>query len=157
MSVAEHEEVRFHQRTHAKILIPTVIVQALLLGAHVAAVMFLPTIGVDEVDDWAPTVVHVGIVLFELIYVVVPLLRWWHSTFTITNRRIEQAWGIIAKHSREIPVGRITQITVSRGLVDRLFGCGTLTLHDAGSGTSVQLHDVPHVLRARGILDELRF
>lgn len=151
------EEIRFHERTHAKILVPTVVMQVLLLAAHIAVVMYLPRWGIEQVDSLLPTVLHLAIASFELVCVVVPLLQWWHSTFTITTHRIEQAWGVLAKHNREIPIQRITQVAVSRGLIDRLFGCGTLVLHDAGSDTSVQLHDVPHVRQARDLLDQLRF
>lgn len=157
MTATTMEEALFHQRTHAKILVPTVITQALLLACHVLAVMYLPRTGLAQVDAWLPLVVHGLILVAELVYVIVPLLQWWHSTFTITTRRIEQAWGVLSKHSREIPISRITQVSVSRGLIDRLFGCGTLILHDAGSPEAVELHDVPHVQQARDVLDGLRF
>ena len=154
----EPEQVLFSSRTHAKILVPTLFIQGLLLGVH----LVLPTIwpsatGIAPLDDWGQLAVHAIVGLLELVYVVVPLLRWWHSTFTVTTHRVSMGWGTLHKHSRELATTRITQVNVERGLLDRLFGCGTIVLRDAASAEPVRLADVPHVHEVRRLIDDLRF
>lgn len=152
------EKVLFRARTHAKILVPTVTIQILLLVAHVVAWWLWPeSTGVAEVDQWGPLAVHALILTLEVYYVVVPLLRWWHTTFTVTDQRIEMTWGILHKNVRELGISRITQVNVERSLLDRMFGCGTIVLTDAGSPVPVHLADVPRVHHVRALLDELRF
>lgn len=152
------EKVLFRARTHAKILVPTVLVQALLLAAHLIAWWLWPeSTGVAALDEWGPLAVHSVILVLEVYYVVVPLLRWWHTVFTVTDQRIEMTWGIFTKNARELAISRITQVNVERSLPDRMFGCGTIVLTDAGSPVPVHLADVPRVHHVRQMLDDLRF
>ncbi|WP_162802116.1 PH domain-containing protein [Ornithinimicrobium murale] len=152
------EQTLFSSRTHAKILVPALFIQGLLLGVH----LVLPTLwpddtGIGPVDDYGHLVVRALVVLLELTYVVIPALRWWHSVFSVTTNRVSMSWGVFTKHSRELATSRITQVNVERGLLDRLFGCGTIVLRDAGSIEPVRLADVPHVHQVRQLIDDLRF
>lgn len=152
------EETLFSSRTHAKILAPALFVQGLLLGVH----LVLPTLwpddtGIGPVDDYGQLAVHVMVFVLEVTYVVIPLLRWWHTVFTVTDRRVSMSWGVAHKHSRELATNRITHVNVERGLLDRLFGCGTIILRDAASTEPVRLADVPHVHQVQRLIDDLRF
>ena len=54
-------------------------------------------------------------------------------------------------------MNRISDIAYEKGLVDRIFGCGTLIVSDASEQGRVELHDIPHVeqVAAAAISDEL--
>lgn len=152
------EQTLFSSRTHAKILVPALFIQGLLLGVHLVLPSLWPDeTGIGPVDDYGQLTVHALVLLLELTYVVGPLLRWWHSVFTITDRRVSMSWGMFTKHSRELAISRITHVNIERGLLDRLFGCGTIVLRDAASIEPVRLADVPHVHQVRQLVDDLRF
>lgn len=152
------EQTLFSSRTHAKILVPALFIQGLLLGVHLVLPSLWPDeTGIGPVDDYGQMTVHALVLLLELTYVVGPLLRWWHSVFTVTDRRVSMSWGMFTKHSRELAISRITHVNIERGLLDRLFGCGTIVLRDAASIEPVRLADVPHVHQVRQLVDDLRF
>jgi uncharacterized membrane protein YdbT with pleckstrin-like domain len=89
-------------------------------------------------------------------FVVGPLLRWLTTTYTFTNRRFIKRSGFIAKEGRTIPLNRISGVDFEIGVIDRIFGCGTLVVSDASTAGSVMLHDVPQVERVQlQVADEL--
>ncbi|TDP89560.1 PH (Pleckstrin Homology) domain-containing protein [Leucobacter luti] len=170
------ETVLWSGRTHWKILAGPALVQLVLIAVHVALAMFWPSsTGVTWVDAWGQLAVHSIVLMLEIWYVVVPVMRWTHSTFTVTSRRVTRRWGVLYKHSREIPVDRIVSVAVERGIIDRLFGCGTLVFHDAAAGmqpqthgawnkgnigeqtAGVRFHDVPHVFKVQKLVDQTRY
>ena len=150
-------------RTHPKVLFQPLVMQLLLLAAHVALYIFWPAeTGYQWLDDWGQLGVHGIILLIELHYVVTPALRWWNAQFTITNYRLIETWGVLYRNSREIELQRISSVTEERGILDRLFGAGTFIFHDAGQmemgappkrglqqrsssgNVGVRFHDVPN-------------
>ena len=58
----------------------------------------------------------VGLVLAVWL-VVVPFLRWWTTTCTVTNRRLITRWGILNKIGKDIPLMRITDVLCERSLL----------------------------------------
>jgi uncharacterized membrane protein YdbT with pleckstrin-like domain len=78
-------------------------------------------------------------------YVLRRFVRWYTTTYTFTNRRFIQRSGFIAKEGRTIPLNRISGVDFEIGLIDRLFGCGTLVVTDASEHGHVLLHDIPRV------------
>jgi uncharacterized membrane protein YdbT with pleckstrin-like domain len=87
-------------------------------------------------------VIAIGVALW---FLTVPFLRWLTTTYTFTNRRFIKRSGFIAKTGRTIPLNRISGVDFEIGLIDRVFGCGTLVVSDASTDGSVELHDIPHV------------
>nr|WP_253943412.1 PH domain-containing protein [Nocardioides sp. zg-1308] len=67
------------------------------------------------------------------------------TTYTFTNRRFIKRSGFIAKEGRTIPLNRISGVDFEIGVIDRIFGCGTLVVSDASTDGSVLLHDIPDV------------
>ena len=142
----EGEYVVVSTRTHSKALIGPVLL--LLLTAFVVAFVGSRVNGWVE-GDTARTVV--GAVVGALAAVVVlwwvvrPFARWFTTTYTFTDRRFIHRTGFIAKEGRTIPLNRISGVDFEVGVVDRLFGCGTLVVSDASEEGRVELHDVPQV------------
>jgi uncharacterized membrane protein YdbT with pleckstrin-like domain len=141
------EHVVVSTRTHAKALL----VPALLLILVAAVTGFVYSLLPDQGN--ARTLVQLvvwGIAfLFILWWVVKPFLAWLTTSYTFTNRRFVMRSGFVAKHGRTIPLNRISGVDFEIGLVDRLFGCGTLVVSDASETGSVLLHDIPHVERVQ--------
>ena len=78
-------------------------------------------------------------------FVVRPVVDWATTTYTFTNRRFMKRSGLIAKEGRTIPLNRISGVDFEIGVIDRIFGCGTLVVTDASEHGHVLLHDIPRV------------
>ena len=132
------EHVVVSTRTHPKALVlPALGLVVALVLAFVANGLIEGTTGTVAV--WV--IFAVGLVAF----VLGPLLRWLTTTYTFTNRRFIKRSGFIAKEGRTIPLNRISGVDFEIGLIDRVFGCGTLVVTDASEHGHVLLDDIPHV------------
>lgn len=163
MQPDEHGRL-LYARTHPKILIGPAILQLVLLGLHWLAWQYLPVaLGwlsflPDDIHDMVtlivPIIVHVVILIIEIAYVIVPILKWRNTKFIITEGTVLMTWGVLYRGSREIQIDRITQVELDQGFIDMLFGCGTIYLHSPASDP-VMLDDVPKVKEAKVILERL--
>lgn len=143
------ERVVVSTRTHPKALIGP----ALVLVVVVAAVLLASTLTDSTVLGAVAGAVAAGVVVW---WVVRPLLGWLTTTYTFTNRRFIKRSGIIAKEGRTIPLNRISGVDFEIGVIDRVFGCGTLVVSDASTDGRVELHDIPHVEKVQLMVsDEL--
>lgn len=154
-SSPSEDAVRFSGRTHAKILAGPVVIQAVVLVMHVLVHEKLPAFGWAQVDDHLPMVLHSILVLIQLIYVTVPALRWVMTKFTVTDDSVRMSSGVLRRATREIHIAQVTQVEMERNLLDYLFGCGTIILHEASASEPVRMVDVPHVVLAKRHIDEL--
>lgn len=96
------------------------------------------------------------ILIVELAVVGIAVLRWWTSRYVITNKVVRSRTGILTRKIDEIHIARVSQISIEAGLIDRVFGCGTLKLYDASNTLGLTFKDVPKVYDAKRIVDELR-
>lgn len=153
-------------RTHPKILFKYFLLQLAFLGGHWAAQILWP-------EQWlgGPTKLffHSALLLLELIYIFLPLLKWWNNIYTVTEEKIKNEWGVIYKNSREISLTRIASISMERGLLDRIFGAGTLNFYDTAASAQpsgapwnkkealgVQFLDIPQVKEVQKLVEEAR-
>jgi uncharacterized membrane protein YdbT with pleckstrin-like domain len=63
---------------------------------------------------------------------VVPFLRWLYTNFVLTTDRLITRTGVLAKHSKEIPLERINDVTFNQSVLQRMVGAGTLVIESAG-------------------------
>ena len=137
----EGERVVVSTRTHPKVLL----FPLLVLVPALAVAAFVQRTG----DGTAATVMH--LVVWALASVVIfwwvlrPLIVWATTTYTFTNRRFIKRSGLIAKEGRTIPLNRISGVDFDIGVIDRVFGCGTLVVSDASEQGRVELDDIPRV------------
>jgi uncharacterized membrane protein YdbT with pleckstrin-like domain len=135
------EHVVVSTRTHPKVLLLPVLILVLTLG--VAA--FVQRAGSGGAADVMRIAVWVVAAVVILWWVVRPLVSWLTTTYTFTNRRFIKRSGLIAKEGRTIPLNRISGVDFEIGIIDRIFGCGTLVVSDASEQGRVELEDVPRV------------
>lgn len=132
------EHVVVSTRTHPKALIGP----ALVLLVLVAVVIFISTL----TDSTVAGAVTGGLAaLIAVWFVGRPLVDWLTTTYTFTNRRFIKRSGLIAKEGRTIPLNRISGVDFEIGVIDRIFGCGTLIVSDASTDGRVLLDDIPRV------------
>ena len=151
----EGEHVVVSTRTHVKVLFRALLV--LLATVFVAVFLgFLveDTGWSDGVRTTLGAIVGALAVLVVIWFVLLPFVRWLTTTYTFTNRRFMQRSGLIAKEGRTIPLNRISGVDFEIGVVDRLFGCGTLVVSDASEEGRVPLKDIPRVEEVQRIVAE---
>lgn len=134
----EGEHVVVHTRTHPKAMILPV------LGAVVIIALAIVASGLLPEGLWWIAVAVVACLALGYVFVL-PLVRWLTTTYTFTNRRFLKRSGFIAKEGRTIPLNRISGVDFEIGVLDRLFGCGTLVVSDASTNGRVELDDIPEV------------
>ncbi len=80
-----------------------------------------------------------------LLLVLIPYLVWLSRSWTITTRRVIERSGFFGSSSREISHVRGYAIQMRRGILQRLWGAGTLTLSN-GVEPPMRLKNVPHAV-----------
>ncbi len=92
-------------------------------------------------EDW---MLLAGAAVTVLLLVVVPYVAWISRTYTITTRRVIVREGLGSRRRRELSHTRGYSIAVRRGLLQRIWGAGTITLSN-GVDAPLRLLNVPSV------------
>lgn len=138
--LSKDEVVVRRMRTHVKAILPNILGEILLIVAGILASVYLPY-------EWSPfshAFVWAAVVVATIPLLLVPVLKWATTTFTLTSKRIITRHGIFNKKGHDLPLTRISDVAMDRDLVDRMLGCGTLTLQTSANDPLV-LADVPHI------------
>ena len=148
----EGERVVWSTRTHVKALFAPALV--LVVAAGVGG--YLSSLPDSHQNVWLPAIwVIAGLAI--LVWSVWPFLKWFTTTYTVTNRRLTTHSGVINRTGHDIPLARISDVSYEKGLLDRIFGCGTLIVSDASEQGRVALDDVPRVERLQLKLSDLLY
>jgi uncharacterized membrane protein YdbT with pleckstrin-like domain len=139
LNVGEHVVVS--TRTHPKVLLLPMLILVLTL----AVAAFVQRAGGGGVAGVMRIVVWVAAAVVLVWWVLRPVVAWATTTYTFTNRRFIKRAGLIAKEGRTIPLNRISGVDFDIGVIDRIFGCGTLVVSDASEQGRVELEDIPRV------------
>jgi uncharacterized membrane protein YdbT with pleckstrin-like domain len=89
------------------------------------------------------------------IWVGVPILRWKTTVYELTNRRFRLRHGILTRTGRDFPLIRISDVSFSHGLIDRMLGCGRLVIESAGEHGQLVLNEIPNVEKVQATLFQL--
>jgi uncharacterized membrane protein YdbT with pleckstrin-like domain len=150
LTEGEHLVLRLHP--HWKTVLRPVLLLALIVAAVIAALLFLP----GSVDKPA---VRVGIgvvaVIAAIAFTAVPFLRWRTTTYELTNRRLRLRSGILTRSGRDFPLARISDVSFSHGVLDRILGCGRLVVESAGEHGQLVLTEIPRVVDVQAQLFQL--
>jgi uncharacterized membrane protein YdbT with pleckstrin-like domain len=145
------ERVVLHLHPHWKALIRPVLVVVVVVAALIAAGIFLP-------GSWNP----VGLIVVGALGLVVlvwlamwPWLVWRTTHYVFTNERVIMREGVFSRDGRDIPLGRVNDVSFGHNLFERMLGCGTLTIESAGERGQVVLVDIPRVEKVQSTLYEL--
>ena len=123
-------------RSHARRLAWSAIVLIGVAGATAYLYDNLPA----PFENWMLLSAAAAIVL---LLVVVPYLVWLSHTWTITTRRVIERSGFFGSRTQEISHMRGYSIQMRRGVLQRMWGAGTLTLSN-GVEPPLRLKNVPH-------------
>ena len=77
--------------------------------------------------------------IFALLFVVIPgirvilgLIGWWASSYALTDKRALMFAGILSRDTVDCAHDKIQQATLRQGIVDRIFGFGSIIFQTAG-------------------------
>lgn len=140
-------------RTHVKVLIVPFV---LMLVTAFAGAFLAAQVGNrgDGMVRWV--VIGVAVLVF-LWFVLVPFLRWYLWTYTLTDKRIVEQKGILTRTGRVIPLSRINDVSFEKNLNDRILGCGTLIVFNASDEAGMKLRDIPRVEEFHRSVSDLVF
>lgn len=148
LSEGERSVLKLHQ--HWKTVLRPVIVLALIVAAMLAVLLLVP----DLVAAVRLGVGAVALVL-AIVFVAGPLLRWWTTSYELTNRRLRLRAGVLTRRGRDFPLSRISDVSFAQGLLDRMLGCGRLVVESPGEHGQLVLTEIPNVQRVQATLFQL--
>src|SRR5260370_23342631 len=151
-SLSEGEQFVLRLHPHWKTLLrPLFILVVIVLGT--SAVMILLRTGSTLAA--AGIAIGAAALLAAIIWCAVPLLRWQTTSYELTTRRLRLRAGILTRTGRDFPLIRISDVSFSHGLIDRLLGCGRLVVESAGEHGQPVLNEIPEVERVQATLFQL--
>lgn len=150
--LTEGEELVLRLHPHWKTVLRPIVVFALIIAAALVLLVFLPSSADKPVVKLAIAAVAV---LAAIIFCAIPLLRWRTTTYELTNRRLRLRAGILSRSGRDFPLARISDVSFSHGLIDRILGCGRLVVESAGEHGMLVLTEIPHVQDVQAQLFQL--
>jgi uncharacterized membrane protein YdbT with pleckstrin-like domain len=83
-------------------------------------------------------------ILVWIVFGIMPAIRWYYTMFVLTSDRLITRKGIIAKHSKEIPLERINDVAFSQSVLERILGAGDLLIESAGERGQELISNVRH-------------
>jgi uncharacterized membrane protein YdbT with pleckstrin-like domain len=136
--LAEHERLIFDLRPHWLALLRPALWTVAAIVALVWADNLIP-------NSW-PSTWDMGLklVIFGawVVLAVIPFLRWRYTMLVLTTDRLITRRGIIAKHSKEIPLERINDVAFNQSVLERIFGAGDLMIESAGETGQTRITNV---------------
>jgi uncharacterized membrane protein YdbT with pleckstrin-like domain len=148
--LSHNEQVIVHSHPHFKMLIRPL----LWLLVTLAAGVWLATVAGGLAAPWHNiTLIAIGVVGVVLIcwLFLAPLIRWRTTHFIVTTDRLIAREGVVKRTGIDIPMTRINSVQFEHGLVDRIFGCGTLIIESA-SDEPLRFDDIPEVERVHTVI-----
>ena len=150
--LSEGERTVLLLHPHWKILLrPTLGLLLVVVAAALLAVAVPP----GSQGDLGRIAVGVVAVAAVVAWFAIPFLRWQTTTYELTTRRLRMRWGILARSGRDFPLIRISDVSFSHGLIDRLLGCGQLVVESAGEHGQLVLSEIPQVEMVQATLFQL--
>ncbi|PXY19959.1 hypothetical protein DI005_18480 [Prauserella sp. PE36] len=148
--LSDGEQVVTHKHPHFKMLLFPIFV----LLATVGVGSWLALLVRDAESPWNSVgLIAIGVVALVLIVwlVLVPFVRWRTTHFIVTTDRVIAREGVIKRTGIDIPMARINSVRFEHGLIDRVFGCGTLVIESA-SDEPLTFDDIPKVERVHTVI-----
>ncbi len=146
------EKVEKSLHPHWRTVVGPVVIGLILIAACIYAAYLSPDDTTGNVIQW----IAVGVaVLIGIPLVVVPFLRWRTTHYVITTHRVMVRKGIVNKNGKDITLSKITDVSFSQTLLDRMLGSGTLSIESAGDSPNEAFEAIPRSDRIQQLLNHL--
>lgn len=155
--LAPGESVVLDLHPHGRALVRPLLLIPVTVGLAVFAATLIPSwhAGARELQGWSRLAVGVLAAGVLARTSLIPWLVWRSRRYVLTTGRIVLREGVLRRRSRDIPLGRVNDVSVDAGVVDRLFRSGTLVVESGGEHGSVVLTAVPRVGRVARTVQDL--
>jgi len=140
--LGEGEEVVLDLHPHWKRLVVPAALVPIVVGLATYVVFVLPSGSFQTAGRLAVIAVAVAVLLRFSVW---PWLRWLTTRYVLTTHRVVIRQGVFARSGRDVPLTRVNDVSFHHSLVERMLGCGTLTIESAGEHGQVELPEVPRV------------
>ncbi|MDQ3887549.1 MAG: PH domain-containing protein [Actinomycetota bacterium] len=148
--LAADEHVVVHKHPHWKMLVVPVLGFLLL----VALCSYLAALVAGQTwERYAWIALAVFGVVGVLWLTVAPLLRWRTTHFVMTDRRVLVREGVLTRSGIDIPLDRVNNVQFRHTLLERIVGCGTLSI-EAAPDEPLEFDDIPGVERVHSLLHQ---
>ena len=124
--LAPGEEIYLDSRPNWSYLFWPSVLTVLVLAGCVAVVVLWPRAPV-----WVGWVL-LATCLAALAYLAGRYVGWRTKSFVVTSQRIVYRTGAVRRTGREIPIGRVQDVTYHQTVVERIVRAGSLTVESAG-------------------------
>jgi uncharacterized membrane protein YdbT with pleckstrin-like domain len=151
-SLTTDETVKLHLHPHWKAMVSPGFWTVVSLASIIAAAYYLPS------AVWANILlIAVGAVALVLFLWLAfwPFLVWRSTHYVFTTERVLLREGVLRREQRDIPLTRVNDVSSSQTLLERVLGCGTLTVESAGERGQSTLTDIPRVVMVQKVVYEL--
>lgn len=147
--LSDDERVMIHKHPHWKMLVLPVL--AFLLIAAVCG--YAAALIAGQTWQFSGYVTLAVVAVGGAVWLtLVPLLRWRTTHFVLTTHRVLVREGVLSRSGIDIPIRRINSVQFRHTLVERMLGCGTLTIESA-SEEPLEFDDIPQVERVHSLLN----
>ena len=136
--LSEGERVIREFRPHWRLLF----IPALWLIAGIVAIVLVAAV-IPINNGTVELVLSLAIVLALIPLVVGPLIKWWFTSYVLTNERLITRSGVIARSGVEIPLENIANVLFHQNVIERLLGAGDLLVESAGESGQSPFNDIP--------------
>jgi uncharacterized membrane protein YdbT with pleckstrin-like domain len=150
--LTEGEQLVLKLHPHWKTMVRPLILLVVILAIAIALAIVIPARSDTGI---VRLVIAVVAVVAAIIWFLLPLLRWRTTTYLLTTKRLQLRKGILSRSGRDFPISRISDVSFSHDLLDRLLGCGKLIVESAGEHGQLVLTEIPHVAKVQATLFQL--
>jgi uncharacterized membrane protein YdbT with pleckstrin-like domain len=140
--LADHEKLVFDLKPHWVAAVPSVLWTIGILAFWIIGYRVADGQLNGGARDFAQNAVAVIALVAFVFLALIPFLRWRFTMFVLTSDRLITRTGIIAKHSKEIPLERINDVTFTQSVIERMLGAGDLLLESAGERGQTRIGNV---------------
>ena len=150
--LAGDERVVKHLHPHwLTVFVPTVLF-IVVVGVASFLVAVIPN---GDAQDVLRIVVLALAVVVLILLVIIPVLRWRTTHYVITTHRVMVRTGILSRTGKDIGLTRITDVSYTQSLWDRIIGAGTLTIESAGEGPPQVFRNIPNSDETQQLINHL--
>jgi uncharacterized membrane protein YdbT with pleckstrin-like domain len=145
---AEGEQELWHGRYSPKAMYGSWMVAIAVTIAAVVTAVFFPV-------AWIAAVIGVPVLWLALLLTLA--YRWLNEKYTLTTQRLLHKSGILLQRSNRIEAIDIDDVTYVQGIIERLFGVGTIKLVSSDtSDPTLVLHGIDNVQHVANLIDNAR-
>jgi len=153
--LANDEKVVEHLHPHWITLVPATIWFLVICAAGGAGLAYAPGKNHStEHKAFFIAIIVVGLVLL-IWFSFRPWIEWRTTHYVITTHRILIRRGVIRREGRDIALQRISDVSFSQSLWDRMVGAGTLTIESAGEHGQENLKNTPRSDQQQQLINRL--